>query len=716
MSRWNLLARRAVPAVAALVLILVADRALEACGFSSEPVFVHTLFPDHGHFEAYAKGDLGLVQPTFARSYLVVAYRHLSGAGMDDQAQQDALRLWWEREGFGPERKDAVKRDRWEDGGRNRWKAIRKQVVEGEPKLASPYSWDANYAATAQLGDPVFAKAAETLEARIKSHGAKDPWVLSWVKGQDEIFSGEKTRSLPEAAPAIAPAWFKQDRAYQLAAARFHLGQLAEAKAGFAAIAADRSSPWSDLGAYLAARAGLREAAKDPAKLSAVRSSLEALVKDPKRAAIHTDAKAMLDRATYLADPPKYVAALGARLSAKGAVADFHDALDNYTYAWDRIIDGSLEIPDASRSSLVEKDGEPVREARATHSRGLVGEEMSDWIRIYTGHGEEALARWRRTPTLPWLVAALAHAGAKDPEISKLLESAAKVDAKSPAFLTLAYHRARLLSELGRIPEADRLTAELQARPGLPPTLFNLLRQSQQKRAKDLKAWIGLLPQKIAGITEAGNINTDPPEPTQMEDVDSADISRLQTLVPLDALKDAALDPASSKLLGLPAMALEKALLAGREDLVKALHKPDPKKPDEVDAWLAEQEPAGRAFILALRAGRARNRACFPKTPEKEPGLPVLSKAQQEAAAKEQAAIEALGPSVDQHCKAILAFEAAHPDDPRIPEALHQAVQLTRTGGACGSEETTKLSKRAFQLLHKRFPKDPWARKTPYHY
>jgi hypothetical protein len=344
-----------------------------------------------------------------------------------------------------------------------------------------------------------------------------------------------------------------------------------------------------------------------------------------------------------------------------------------------------------------------------------LGEEMGDWIRAFSGEGGEASERWRKSPTLPWLVAALAHAGAKDADAAKLLDAAAKVDLKHPGYLTVAYHRVRLLLELGRPAEAEQLTAALQARPDLPPSLFNLLRQLQQKRAKSLREWIAVLPQKVAGISE-GSSRTYPPEAAKPEEADAADLLRLQTLVPLDALKDTAQDPASPRLLGLPSMALEKALLAGREDLVKALHTSDPKKPDEVDAWLAEKDPAGRAFVLALRAGRARNRACFPKTPEKEAGLPVLSKAQQEAAAKEQAAVEALGPSVDLHCKAILAFEMAHPDDPRIPEALHQAVQLTRTGAACGSEETTKLSKRAFQLLHKRFPKDPWTKKTPYHY
>jgi hypothetical protein len=52
------------------------------------------------------------------------------------------------------------------------------------------------------------------------------------------------------------------------------------------------------------------------------------------------------------------------------------------------------------------------------------------------------------------------------------------------------------------------------------------------------------------------------------------------------------------------------------------------------------------------------------------------------------------------------------PDDPRIPEALHFAVRATRYG--CDHEETSRLSKEAFKLLHNRYPNSKWAKETPY--
>src|SRR5690606_29993181 len=45
----------------------------------------------------YAAGRLGIVQPTYARSYLYVAYRWLNGAGMTPEEVEQADRYWTAR-------------------------------------------------------------------------------------------------------------------------------------------------------------------------------------------------------------------------------------------------------------------------------------------------------------------------------------------------------------------------------------------------------------------------------------------------------------------------------------------------------------------------------------------------------------------------------------------------------------------------------------------
>ena len=62
----------------------------------------------------------------------------------------------------------------------------------------------------------------------------------------------------------------------------------------------------------------------------------------------------------------------------------------------------------------------------------------------------------------------------------------------------------------------------------------------------------------------------------------------------------------------------------------------------------------------------------------------------------------------------VIDWAKGHPDDKRVPEALHLAVRATRYG--CTNKLTTNHSKKAFDLLHQRYPKSEWARKTKYHF
>jgi len=61
-----------------------------------------------------------------------------------------------------------------------------------------------------------------------------------------------------------------------------------------------------------------------------------------------------------------------------------------------------------------------------------------------------------------------------------------------------------------------------------------------------------------------------------------------------------------------------------------------------------------------------------------------------------------------------IAWARAHPQDPRVPEALHLAVRTTRYGPA--DKSSSPLSKEAFDLLHRRYPNSDWAKKTKYWY
>ena len=61
---------------------------------------------------------------------------------------------------------------------------------------------------------------------------------------------------------------------------------------------------------------------------------------------------------------------------------------------------------------------------------------------------------------------------------------------------------------------------------------------------------------------------------------------------------------------------------------------------------------------------------------------------------------------------AVLDWAKAHPNDPRLPEALHYFVRATRYG--CVDKSIGPYSRKAFDLLHRKYPNSEWTKKTPY--
>jgi hypothetical protein len=98
--------------------------------------------------------------------------------------------------------------------------------------------------------------------------------------------------------------------------------------------------------------------------------------------------------------------------------------------------------------------------------------------------------------------------------------------------------------------------------------------------------------------------------------------------------------------------------------------------------------------------------------PKANPPAPVvfLPAEDRKAAREEWRRLQALG-SGPTFVNAALAQVAAQvPPDERVAEALHLAVRGSRR--ACRDDRTTAATGRAFRVLHKRFPKSEWAKRT----
>lgn len=134
---------------------------------------------------------------------------------------------------------------------------------------------------------------------------------------------------------------------------------------------------------------------------------------------------------------------------------------------------------------------------------------------------------------------------------------------------------------------------------------------------------------------------------------------------------------------------------------------------DDERHWGGAPDPLGTrreyAFGYDSSVVRARNAA------RHTPAAPAWATAEERAAlARESASLAKQPGAADWLPARALAFAKAHPDDPRVPEALHLAVRSTRFG--CPSERTSALSREAFTLLHRRYAASAWAKKTKYWY
>ena len=80
-----------------MVAGLLGSRPVCSCGpYFEQAIFTYTVHPDVP-LTSYAQGQLGILQPTYAQSYLYVAYRYLIGMSFDQEEKEALLALWNER-------------------------------------------------------------------------------------------------------------------------------------------------------------------------------------------------------------------------------------------------------------------------------------------------------------------------------------------------------------------------------------------------------------------------------------------------------------------------------------------------------------------------------------------------------------------------------------------------------------------------------------------
>jgi hypothetical protein len=719
---------------------------VQSCADPGDPFGDFSTHPDVP-LEKFAAGSLGILRPSFARSYLVVAYRYASGVPLTRDEQNAAFALWNSRVQNLPAYDSPTARNpymtRPDIDAPTTWAGARGQVVSTPPPQIDQMQGGDDYSQYLNCADDSLNTAASTLADRVKTFGKEHPGIQAWVAAQDLVFANcggtPDKPAIPQPPDASLPEILRFDRQYQIAAAYMYSDHFNEADKRLQQIAAEKNSPWCQIAPYLVARNMVRRASlpsggDDPDTVREKAGSyMRSLLADSPDGKYARQLQALLNRVEFRNHPGQQTAYLSGLLRKPVPDGLFYQTLWDYTLLLDNRPDVRSESV-YSANEAVFTQNTPERQS----------DELTDWIATFQldGGATHALEMWHAHPSsLPWLLAILSKTQKDSAFVSEVLTAAGNVPVNSPAYVSVFYHRMRVLNAQRNFGEVRKSIDALLASPGdLPSVAKQDLLDLRLDAAADLDDALPRLPRNPCEIQHAQSNCTPVP---------GLHVAKVLSDYPLDVLVSIALNPK---------LPVEFRSLIGRNIWMRAvlLHRHDaaqsldsfmrnptafPGNPptDAVDQWIKQYESAQTAeekefaavfilqheFAVGFDIGSNdawcaspyafEDRYTQKKTaPAALPDISFFTEAQRQESLAERNALNLLDSQANYYAKTVIDFAEKHPDDPRVPEALSRAVKNTRRN--CNNDRTTLLSKRAFDLLHQRYGNTDWAKNTKYWY
>lgn len=808
--------RRVLP-MALVFLFAMPFVTVQACGPEFFPdVFVRRMRPDNP--KEFAAGKLGILLPTYPRADLIVAYRYLN-AGSLTVAEQTG---YTPTESFYTEEEESAKWQQEEEERKNaatpamQWQKARAKYAEAKeaPEQMRSRSVQGNYQGSvfegryADCGDDALLHATKVLDERATEWGAKSPELLDWIHAQDAVFAGcsGANVALPADAPASASLLLRQDRAYQKAAALFYRENFDDAIQAFEVIGRDKLSPWRGLARYVATRAMVRKAffsAKsddkqematfDPEAMKQAQSAIEALLKEPGGDLPHGALRKELDLVRLRTEPKVQLRYLSTALEGPKTDANYAQHLADLTWYLNIKLDSRAVREDTDAENILGLDAvmhgaQPTRDQMIEVFSKTYNElselrsasTLTDWLITFQSPAEDAhkhaIAEWKKTGQLTWLVAALAKASGGDPEAADLVQAAGQVAPGSPAWEMANYHRARLLIGLGSATEARALLGESIAtvQDGKRDSSLNLYQGLRMRSAPTLDEALTFAPRKIlnrvseeqSSLDECLDVMKNPrrrydckkPEGAAEFSPDAASLFNLET--PLSVLAEAS---ASNKLpenlrRSLAIMAWVRSVLANDDATAAKVFALLPAK-------IQEQAGHGTGFrptvVLVRNPGLrpyldpgvqrsysfdfiesyrdnwwCKNWALndwqdywqqrgFPNQSLTRVGeAPAFLTAEQRQDGERQSAqLRSMDDADVVLGQRVLAYAKDHPEDSEVPESLFLVLRMVRY--SCGPADdpgsaeqkrmtqlTDEVRNAAARILRQRYAASPWTKKA----
>lgn len=466
----------------------------------------------------FAGGNIGIVQPGWAKSYLVIAYRHLSGKPLSKLEQDSVVSLWHERIKNGSRSDAAVYVD-----NKDAYLKLRARAMGTNPKYNPEIYWKIDsYTYEHGVGDSAFAFATETLGNLLKKFPPKSQQIRDWVKVQDDIFGVATQKDfMPPALPATADPLLQDARNYQIAAVNFYLKKFEKAATIFQGLADKPNSPFQKVASYMVLRSKSNQILRGDGTgdTSAVCSQLQKAADDATKVSDRENILDLLRPISYLNLSAPEVAKTLSTSICDGTSKRFGRDVGDLTF----LLDGNaplcgLDVQGPTTSGASATTGKPTEESKVEESPEKSNAEvakahdLADFVcnmqkasYLTWADSPEAIAKakkedldaakharemWGKTKSNVWLVAALSGAGLRLQDDKELYDAANNIPETSPAYLTCKFYVVDSLIANGKREEARKILTPILASTSVPPTTRNLFSTQMAAASESLPEYL----------------------------------------------------------------------------------------------------------------------------------------------------------------------------------------------------------------------------------
>lgn len=484
------LTRRIIASLLSLSFAVLPVPPAKACA----PDLAYAILINGNHpdmpLKLFAGGNLGIVQPGWAKSYLVVTYRYLSGKPLSKAEQESVVRLWHDRIMRGSTLDSDLYHDPKDD-----YLALRCKALGENPKSISDIAWKMDpYVYENGIGDSAFKLARLTLANILTKYAPKSQAVKDWIKAQDGLFGiGTKKTIVPAAMPASKDAMLQDARVYQIAAANFYLKKFEKAASLFQTIAEKPNSKLKNIASYMVLRSKSNQILRGDGS-----GDVEAVSAMLQKAADNASENSEREKILNLLRPISYlnlsssdvIKILAAKICA-GSSKSFGSDLGDLTF----LLDGNaplcgLDVQGPTTSTAANSDDTEKKEGTdfskvhdladfvctMQRSNYMLWDEADKRKQEEEGLKAARHARemWQKTKSQVWLLAALSGFGVRLQDDRDLYLAAMNTPENSPAFLTCRFYLIDSLIAQAKRDEARKLLKPILSATNLPPTARNL--------------------------------------------------------------------------------------------------------------------------------------------------------------------------------------------------------------------------------------------------